>query len=133
LLGRSSTLARGISQPAVREQALHMEHRNLTEAAAARSRDIAAVTVTEVEAETLGQLVTALGITTASDGRFGVLFMLERSTEPSLQVRFDRSQLHWWAGRLDRLAAAANWDLPASERGWLATEAAETTHSGPLN
>ena len=132
-LGRSSAVARSIEQPRVRETAMQMEHRNLQAAVVEQNRDAPSVRADLSPPGATAGVVTGVAFGETSSGRFGIAFILDGAKAPSLETRLDRAQLHWWAGRLDRLASQAAWNLPAEERGWLAKDVEPGPQSGPLH
>ena len=109
-----------------------MEHSSLQQAVEERNRSAPTIRATDGGASERG-LVTGVGFAEARDGRFAVGFLIAQAKEPAVEIRFDRGQLHWWAGRLDRLAQRAEWDLQEGDRGWLAQDAEPPAHSGPLH
>ncbi len=132
-LGHSSPVAARIAQPGLREDVLQMEHRSQRLAVAQQNRDAPTVRADPAPAAPSGRLITGIGFADLTDSRFGVGLILDKGQRPSLEIRFARPQVHWWAGRLDRLAQSAAWDLGQGDRGWLAMDPEPSPQSGPLH
>ncbi|WP_293680025.1 hypothetical protein, partial [uncultured Phenylobacterium sp.] len=98
-------MAQRIGQPRLRDEVLQMEFRSHHEAVAQRNREAPSI---RAEGRPDGaNIVTGVGFGKLATGGLALAFLLDRAKTAQLEVRFDRGQLHWWAGRLDRLSQAA--------------------------